>query len=89
MKLFLVIVLAFCLLNAPTIEAKKHKHKQLAAVTGTWTNIAGRLAVISVDDDGSLWGVQDTYTIYYSAKGDGSDWVEVAGSLSWISVRNG
>jgi len=89
MKLSLVLVIALCLLTVPSIEAKKHKNKQLGAISGTWTNIPGGLKVISVDDDGSVWGINSGDAIYYSAKGDGSDWKNVAGALSWISVRNG
>jgi len=48
------------------------------------------------DSNGSVWGVDTASALWYSAKGDGSDWASQAltgvlypTEVNWITARNG
>ena len=52
-----------------------------------WTNVPGRMKSISVGSDGSVWGIRQDNTIWYSMRVGGS-WSMEGGQLVQISARS-
>lgn len=54
-----------------------------------WRQLPGALIDVSVNHDGSLWGVNRQNQVWYCSKYDACYWQSAPGSLYRISARNG